>query len=42
LVAAYYAAVTCKTLAGEPSVGYEPDQRMTRQQALKAYTLDGV
>ncbi len=38
-VANFYALVTRKTLAGQPPGGYEPDQRMTRQQALKAYTL---
>lgn len=25
-----------------PEGGYEPDQKMTREQALKSYTLDGA
>jgi hypothetical protein len=41
-IAAYYAAVTRKTRVGTPSGGYEPGQRMTRRQALRAYTLDGA
>ena len=41
-VAAYYAAVTRKTLSGHPPGGYESDQKMTRRQALRAYTLDGA
>jgi len=26
-------------LAGQPEGGYEPDQKMTREEALKSYTL---
>jgi predicted amidohydrolase YtcJ len=38
----FYAAVTRKTLSGEPEGGYEPEERMTRQQALRSYTLDAA
>jgi hypothetical protein len=34
--------VTRKTLQGLPEGGYEGDQKMTRAQALKSYTLDGA
>jgi predicted amidohydrolase YtcJ len=34
--------VTRKTLPGLPEGGYEGDQKMTREQALKSYTLDGA
>ncbi len=38
----FYASVTRRTLKGEPPGGYEPDQKMTRYQALRSYTLDGA
>ena len=41
-VACFYASVTRRTLKGEPSGGYEPDQKMTREQALRSYTLDAA
>ncbi|MDV3309745.1 MAG: amidohydrolase [Cyclobacteriaceae bacterium] len=41
-IACFYAAVTRKTLEGEPEGGYEPDQKMTREQALRSYTLDAA
>ncbi|MCB0491441.1 MAG: amidohydrolase [Cyclobacteriaceae bacterium] len=41
-VASFYASVTRQTLAGEPEGGYEPKQKMTRQQALRSYTLDAA
>ncbi len=41
-VACFYAAVTRRTLAGTPPGGYEPQQRLTRAQALRAYTLDAA
>ena len=34
--------MTRKTLQGLPEGGYEGDQKMTRDQALKSYTLDGA
>lgn len=39
-IACFYASVTRKSLKGEPEGGYEPDEKMTREQALRSYTLD--
>lgn len=41
-IASFYASVTRKTLEGSPEGGYEPAQKMTREQALKSYTLDAA
>jgi len=41
-IASFYASVSRKTLKGLPEGGYEPDQKMTRAQALKSYTLDAA
>ena len=41
-LACFYASVTRKTLKGLPPGGYEPKQKMTREQALKSYTLDAA
>jgi predicted amidohydrolase YtcJ len=41
-VACFYASVTRKTLQGTPPGGYEPEQKMTREQALRSYTLDAA
>lgn len=41
-IACFYASVTRKTLKGTPDGGYEPGQKMTRQQALRTYTLDAA
>ncbi len=41
-IPSFYAAVTRKTLRGEPAGGYEPEEKMTRQQALRSYTLDAA
>lgn len=41
-VASFYSSVTRQTLAGEPEGGYEPEQKMTREQALRSYTLDAA
>ncbi|WP_426429378.1 amidohydrolase [Winogradskyella sp. HB-48] len=41
-IASFYASVSRKTLKGTPEGGYEPDQKMTRSQALKSYTLDAA
>jgi len=38
----FYASVTRMTLRGEPEGGYEPAEKMTREQALKSYTLDAA
>ena len=41
-IACFYASITRKTLKGTPERGYEPEERMTREQALRSYTLDGA
>ncbi|MDW7692961.1 amidohydrolase [Flammeovirgaceae bacterium SG7u.111] len=41
-IACFYASVTRRTLKGEPDGGYEADQKMSREQALKSYTLDAA
>ncbi|WPR75415.1 amidohydrolase [Algoriphagus sp. NG3] len=41
-IPSFYASVTRKTLQGLPEGGYEGDQKMTREEALKSYTLDGA
>ena len=41
-IASFYASVSRKTLSGTPREGYEPDQRMTRDEALRSYTLDAA
>lgn len=41
-IPSFYASVTRKTLKGTPDGGYEPKERMTRDQALKSYTLDAA
>src|SRR5690606_1903235 len=41
-VAGFYAAVTRKTLAGYPEGGFDPSQKMNREQALRSYTIDAA
>ncbi len=41
-IASFFASVTRQTLKGEPAGGYEPAERMTREQALRSYTLDAA
>jgi len=41
-IPSFYASVSRKTLKGTPEGGYEPEQKMTRVQALKSYTLDAA
>jgi predicted amidohydrolase YtcJ len=41
-IAGFYASVSRKTLKGMPDGGYEPLQKMTRNQALRSYTLDAA
>jgi len=41
-IPSFYASVSRKTLQGLPEGGYEAEQKMTREQALKSYTLDGA
>jgi len=41
-IASLYASISRKTLKGMPEGGYEPAQRMSREQALRSYTLDAA
>lgn len=41
-IPSFYASVSRKTLSGEPPGGFEPEQKMTREQALRSYTLDAA
>jgi hypothetical protein len=41
-MASFFASVTRQTLLGEPTGGYEPAEKLTREQALKSYTLDAA
>ncbi len=41
-IPSFYASVARKTLKGEPAGGYEPDQKMSREEALRSYTLDAA
>ncbi len=41
-IASFFASVARQTLQGEPAGGYEPEEKMTRQQALKSYTIDAA
>ncbi len=41
-IPSFYASVTRKTLKGFPESGYEPEQKMTRIQALRSYTIDAA
>ena len=41
-IASFYASTTRKTLKGLPSSGYEPEQKMTRIEAMKSYTINAA
>ena len=41
-IPSFFASVTRQTLLGEPEGGYEPEEKMTRNQALRSYTLDAA
>lgn len=41
-IPSFYASVSRKTLAGLPEGGFEPKQKMTREQALKSFTIFGA
>lgn len=41
-IPSYYASVTRKTLQGTPEGGYEPEEKMSRIQALRSYTIDAA
>ena len=38
----FYAAITRQTTTGEPPGGWAPDERLTRDEALRAFTLDAA
>lgn len=41
-LASFFASVTRQTLDGTPEGGYEPEEKMTRAQALRSYTIDAA
>ena len=41
-IANFYASVTRKTLIGGPSGGYEPNEKMSREEALKSMTINAA
>ncbi|MGC1243358.1 MAG: amidohydrolase [Chryseosolibacter sp.] len=41
-IPSFYASISRQTLKGEPDGGFEPEERMTREQALRSYTLDAA
>lgn len=41
-LASFFASVTRQTLAGTPEGGFESEERMTREQALRSYTIDAA
>jgi predicted amidohydrolase YtcJ len=41
-IPSFYASVSRMTLKGEPEGGYEPAEKMTREQALQSYTIDAA
>ncbi|MEE2995059.1 MAG: amidohydrolase [Gemmatimonadota bacterium] len=41
-IASFYASVTRKSPDGNPKGGMYPDQRMSREEALRSYTLDAA
>ena len=41
-IASIYASTTRQTLQGKPLGGYEPNQKMTRLEALKSYTINAA
>jgi hypothetical protein len=41
-VKSFYASVTRQDESGRPPGGFDPDQRMTREEALRSYTLDAA
>lgn len=41
-IPSFFASVSRRTLKGEPEGGFEPEEKMTRDQALRSYTLDAA
>ena len=40
--ASFYSLVSRQTLKGTPPGGYEPSQKLTREEALRSYTIDAA
>lgn len=38
----FYASISRKTLQGDPEGGFEPEEKMTREQALRSYTINAA
>jgi len=41
-IASFYASVSRKTLNKTPEGGYEPEEKMSRELALRTYTINGA
>ena len=41
-ISSFFSSVTRQTLQGQPAGGYESEEKMTRAQALKSYTIDAA
>jgi predicted amidohydrolase YtcJ len=41
-IASFYSLVTRQTLEGKPAGGFEPGQKLSREEALQAYTLNAA
>ncbi|WP_321390130.1 amidohydrolase [Emcibacter sp.] len=41
-IISFYGSVTRQTLDGDPPGGFEPEQKMTRLETLRSYTLDAA
>jgi predicted amidohydrolase YtcJ len=41
-IRSFHASVTRQGPDGQPAGGFDPDQKMTREQALRSYTIDGA
>ena len=41
-IASFYASVSRQTLKGKPKGGFEPQQKMTRLETLKSYTINAA
>ena len=41
-IASFYASVSRKTLNKTPTAGYEPQEKMSRELALRSYTSNGA
>ena len=41
-IASFYSSVARKDASGQPPGGFEPDERMTRDEALRSYTSEAA